>query len=440
MTSRPYRFIYEFDDLKAYEEFRVSPINWRQAGKIVRKITKAKKVPQAKAREFIRTLEKIHGFELNPLLVTVFAATTDYTKQDIPANITELFKKFTELMLGRWDEKKGLRQQYQTPLKDFVLTRLAYRMHSSRSVSIAKSDAIEIVRDELIRRGHEGDVSKLLDEIFERSGIFRLMDNDIEFRHHLLQEFFAGRGIPDTDTVYQLIQDDWWKRALIFHFGEKADNINLLAAAAKHNQGGDPERTIVTATTVGLALQACYLSPVEDKLEVWKWVVEALSISQEGAIKLVNVGGKFPISSFFNYYLYCRDSVALSHLRSNLDELMAWVNDTRLPDEAAQERHMYWLIIGLIESGEIRMAEALVKKFRPRDQELLTAIFLGCHLAKEIRPLSEDEKISAKNICSSLQPKVVHQLALVLKEWGSLLTELRNGELTAIEAQDEPDE
>lgn len=166
LTSRPYRFVYETPHLKKYDEFRISPINWKQAEKIVKRIAESKKVPQAQANEFLRRLEKIHGFEINPLLVTVFAATADYTKQDIPANITELFKKFTELMLGRWDERKGLRQQYQAPLKDFVLTRLAFHMHSTHQVSIDKSDAINIVSNELVRRGYEENVPNLLDEIF----------------------------------------------------------------------------------------------------------------------------------------------------------------------------------------------------------------------------------------------------------------------------------
>ena len=166
IASRPYRFVFDDPILKKFEQFNVSPISWKQAEKIVKRITEQKRVPQAQANEFLRRLEKIHGFELNPLLVTVFAATTEHTKQDIPANITELFKKFTELMLGRWDERKGLRQQYQAPLKDFVLTRLAFNMHTSRKVSISRIEANEIIRDELVQRGHEEDVPSLLDEIF----------------------------------------------------------------------------------------------------------------------------------------------------------------------------------------------------------------------------------------------------------------------------------
>ncbi len=433
VTARPYRFVSELSGLKQYEEFRISPINWKQAEKIVTKITESRKVPRAQSQEFLRRLEKIHGFELNPLLVTVFAATTDYTKQDIPANITELFKKFTELMLGRWDERKGLRQQYQAPLKDFVLTRLAFHMHSSRMASIARPDAIEIVRNELVRRGHTEDIPKLLDEIFDRSGIFRVMGNEIEFRHHLLQEFFAGRGIADPDTVPQLIHDDWWKRALIFYFGERADSISLLASSAKAAQGMEPGQLLEAATTVGLALQACYLSPVGEKLELWRWVVEALEISQAPAIKAFDADGKYPISTFFHFYLYARDSVSLSHLRANLEELKGWANATTLVKEDSSRHQMYWLIVGLIEAGDVSVAEDLIHDFHPADPRLLVAVHLGCHLANEIRPLPEKERAAARRICAALSNKVAPFVVQIRNEFGSALLEMRKGKVESLD-------
>ena len=93
-TARPYKVFADLKDFKTFEEYRVSPINWKQAAKIVHAVGHRKKLPEKTSHELLRRLEKIHGFELNPLLVTVFAATTDYSKQDLPANITELFKKF----------------------------------------------------------------------------------------------------------------------------------------------------------------------------------------------------------------------------------------------------------------------------------------------------------------------------------------------------------
>lgn len=201
ITARPYRFTAELNVLKSFDEFNISPINWKQAEKILHAVTAHRQVPKRQSQELLRQLEKIHGIELNPLLVTVFAATTDFTKQDLPANITELFKKFTELMLGRWDEKKGFKHQYQAPLKDFVLTKIAFSLHNSKVTSISRIEAEAIAKNELKKRGHDANVEDMLSEIFDRSGLFRIVGSEIEFKHHLLQEFFAGRGIESPEFI-----------------------------------------------------------------------------------------------------------------------------------------------------------------------------------------------------------------------------------------------
>ncbi|MDQ3184877.1 MAG: hypothetical protein M3Q16_00085 [Pseudomonadota bacterium] len=74
-----------------------------------------------------------------------------------------------------------------------------------------------------------------------------------------------------------------------------------------------------------------------------------------------------------------------------------------------------------------------MKKFAPEDGKLVTAIHLGCHLALEIKPLSLQEKKSAKDICDRLQNKVAPYLKQIMSEYGSTLLELRNGEITGLD-------
>jgi len=434
MTARPYKFLAEMEGLKNFEEYRVSPISWKQAEKIVSTVNAHKQFSREQSQEFLRRLETIHGIELNPLLITVFAATTDYTKQDIPANITELFKKFTELMLGRWDERKGFKLQHQASVKDFVLTKIAFHMHNHKMVAITSHEAEEIARRELLTRGHDAGVDALLEEIFERSGLFRIIGDRIEFRHHLLQEFFAGRGITTSEFIHTVLSDDWWKRALVFYFGDHPDGIGLLKSSAFSTNGSDPEKLLEAATTVGLALQACYLSPVTEKIEIWKWVVQALGLSQEYCLQKVDPTDKYPLTRFFHYYLYSRDSVALSHLKQNSQELCAWAvnqDDTSSGDE--EQKSLFWLAVGLIESGEISEAEKIVKKLSSDDGRYLTAISLGCHLAHEVRPLNSNEKIKAGQICEQIEKKVAPYRQQLINEFGSHLLEMRNGEVSAIE-------
>ena len=70
---------------------------------------------------------------------------------------------------------------------------------------------------------------------------------------------------------------------------------------------------------------------------MWKWVVHALEVSQFEAIHTADLSGKYPMSSYFHFYLYARDSVSLSHFRINLEELKPWA-ETR--NSAEGWRHL----------------------------------------------------------------------------------------------------
>ena len=440
LTARPYRNISELPQVSGFEEFRLSPISWKQAQKIVTRVSKNRKLPVATTRELLRRLEHVHGIELNPLLVTVFVATSDFDKQDVPANITELFKKFTELMLGRWDETKGLRLQHQAPLKDFVLTKLAFAMHSRRVTSIARIDAEALVTNELRLRGYESNAHELLDEIFERSGLFRIVDTDIEFRHHLLQEFFAGRGITNPDFLKLALVDEWWKRALVFYFGDNPGQVELLDAIKNAVAGVDSVKLYTAVTAIGLALQACYLSPVSAKLDVWKWVVKTLALNEEDYLSKQALVEKYPYMHFLSHYLFARDSVALTHLKANLDGLKNWVETSTDMNKKERDRAMFWLVVALVESGDIQGAQKLMRTFHPSDVRLLLAVHVGCYYAAAVRPIGLPQKKIAKEISTRISGAIKPHRDALLKEFGSLLLEVRKGKIEVIEAESPDDE
>lgn len=445
LSSRPYRFVQELAELREYDEFRISPISWRQAEKIFVRAQKGKALAASSSKEVLRKLERIHGIELNPLLVTVFAASSDFSKQDIPANITELFKKFTELLLGRWDERKGLKHQYQAPLKDFVVTKIAFHMHLNKLTAMLRSDLEGIVDEELKLRGYGAEGPELLSEILERSGLFKLIGEQVEFRHHLLQEFFAGRGIAASDFVMTVIHDEWWKRALVFYFGDNPARVDLLKSAMSSLSDVALPDLYEAATTVGLANQACYLSTVDEKLDVWRWVVHALCRARDATLATIDPYGRIPLTNYMGYYLYARDSVALSHLRSNVKELQEWCQitgakaaDREAAGKAAVEEPMFWLITGLVESGDIDAAGEVLLKYNSSDPRLLVAIHLGCYLAAHVRPIEPSQKGVAIEICKRFERKIAPYRKQLLSEWGSELIELRNGDIAAADDDKEP--
>ncbi|MCU7853656.1 MAG: NACHT domain-containing protein [Candidatus Thiodiazotropha sp. (ex Monitilora ramsayi)] len=435
LTSRPYKNILAIKELEGFHRVHIHPLSLKQAEKIIKCVqSKKHELPKEQSKELLRRIDQVHGIELSPLLITVFAATSDLSRKDIPANITELFKKFTELMLGRWDEEKGLSQQYHAPLKDFLLTKIAFTLHSDRQTKLSLSRLKDLITNELSIRGHSGDNEIITNELIYRSGLFRILDNEIEFRHHLLQEFFAGRGIDNNDFVAEIIDDDWWRNCIVFYFGDNPDDINNLLDITTTYKPRSSAYLMQAAITIGIALQASYLSPVDEKIDVWKWVVCALSSSEDGSLKaLSDTGSKTPITDFVMYYLSGRDAVALHNLEDFSEAILKWSENYSELESHSSDAHSFWLTVALIEIGRLDLAFNILKANSISNTNYLLACHLGSFLSKEIRIVSDSQRKYADKIINLLDVKVGHLKQNLLDELGSQLLEVRNQEVKVLE-------
>jgi hypothetical protein len=434
LTSRDYSIIKNLDPINNFIEYRISPISYKEVDLILKRFQKGKALSPESSKELLRRLQEIHGMELNPLLVTVFAATSDYARKDIPANITELFKKFTEIMLGRWDESKGLSQQFHAPLKDFVITQLGFEMHRRNATSIKLDEFRNIIQHELESRGHSANVANITEEIIYRSEIFRIVQNEVEFRHHLLQEFFAGRGIPSHDFLVSVITDEWWQRPIVFYFGENPGDSKSFKDVINSLKSMPKNEVFIAALTIGLAIQAAYLVKIDDRLELFNWVIDGLSKAKNEIFDVND--DDLPLSRFISYYLIGRDSVACSFVIDNLEKLIA---DIKKETNAIEELELknFWIIISLLESQALEEAEHLIKSFKPTDLRLILAIHLSCFITSNLRVVSKEHKKIAERIISFLDKKIMPLRKQLVKEYTSELLEIRKGELKAIENGDD---
>jgi len=387
ISSRPHSFLEREKGLSFFETWTISPIRYKQAEKIVRAISRQgkKQLSVAEAREVLRRLEQVHGVELNPLLVTVFAATSEHTRHDIPANITELFKKFVELMLGRWEEDKGLKQQYQAPMKDFLLRKIAFAMHRDKSTRISRSRFEHLIVNELASLGYSADRDQVLEEILGRSGLFRIVnDDELEFRHHILQEFFAGRGIESSDAIAEVISDEWWKLAIVFYFGENPNSASKLEDIVSGLPAALDRKVLTTAITIGLSAQACYLSEARRKIEIWKWVAGTfaeLDLRRNESEEMF-----FPLIMFLTFCMVSKDALALSNIKDSYDNLRLWMG------EQHSSARIFWLVMGLIEIGAYDLARNVLEEELPDEPEFILALDVQCQTVGNMRALISSER------------------------------------------------
>jgi hypothetical protein len=437
ITSRDYSSILELPELANFQRFTLTPIDLRQAEKILTRLKHGKALPVHAANEMLRQLHDVHGMDLSPLLVTVFIAASDFSRHDIPANITELFKKFTEMMLGRWDQRKGLSQQYQAQVKDFLLKRLGFHMHSNHLTSISLSECKTLFENNLKETGHQADLDILFDETIYRSSIFRIEGQNISFRHALLQEFFAGRGVPSTTFFQSVITDDWWKHAIIFHFGDKPEahgELTSLILNLASYEGVDLYRA---AVAIGLAVQACYLSKVTDKIKSINWVVQSLIKAKPGFVQAIQQEApELEFTAMLQYYYFGRDAVACKAIEDAASSIIE-ANLPQVGSSAEKDLEVFWYIVSLIQSGNFKRAQVFIKSFKPTDTKLLLSLHLGCFMIAHLKITPEEHKKIAEEICEFVQPKIAFLREQLLEEMKGMLLDVRKGKITLISSEEQ---
>lgn len=425
ITARNYSYITSAEVLTSYMRYNVAPIGVSQATKIIKNLGKKRLLERERMKEVMRQLESIHGFDLNPLVVTVFAASSDSSRRDIPSNITELFAKFTEFMLGRWDTEKGLSQQYEANLKALLLQRVAYRMHEQKTVRLPSSEFRAQIEHELQDLGvKEAKVDVLLDEILNRSTLLREGDGFTEFRHLLIQEYFAGRAIPDKTTLAKYSTDEWWRRALVFYFGSNPADESGLRALCDRDIASTPVELFNLGVTLGLAAQACYFVKIKPKTELIEWAMHALASATSVLLDDDN-NLQYPLHVFIYLYLVGRDAVA-AECSADIARKTA---PLPLSGDSTAELEEFWLIVALMESGHVASAFERIKRFKPSHLLPLLSLHMGAFLIEKIRGGTKEQKRMAKQIASHLQPIVGPLITKYLKEFKSRLIEIQRGEV-----------
>jgi hypothetical protein len=434
LTSRKHTFLKENEELSTYASYHLCPFSFEQAERLVTQITRSISRPVSEIPEILRRIKDVHGVDLSPLLVTILVATSDYNRQDIPANITELFKKYTEMMLGRWDKQKGLAQQIHAPIKDFLLKSLAFTMHQRRKVSLPLGECRTLFEQELQSRGHQADLNILFQEIVYRSGLVRISGDEIEFRHLLIQEFFAGRAVPSMEFLKSVVGDRWWTKAVVFYFGENPADSDSFLGVIQGLREPNAHKLYTAATALGLATQACYLSKVSEKAKALTWVVKTLASVKEPFIRAFGEAiGKEQSSllAFISYYLPGRDSVASKLISNIARELL----EGKKPEGESDEVHeamVFWALVGLVEIGELKVVEEFIRGYKPSDNRFLFGIHLGCYFVANLRLTSSAQKDVARRISARLSKKIRSLNFQLLDELKSLLLEERKGTIKAL--------
>lgn len=423
-SSRPLLLIREFVAVHNVPLYEISDFSLRQAGRIVQRATRGQPQAEAAAVEVLRRLQDVHGMKLSPLLVTVFAATPNFQTSDIPPNITSIFRKFANLMLGQWDAQKGLSQQFEYDLKHRILAGVAFAWHSNDQTEVTIDQFQKEVRAVLESIGYGAKSDELTDEIL-RSGLLALDGDRVSFRHMLFQEYFAGSAIQSYRDIESVVDSEWWRNAIVFAFGSRPDRGDELVLLTNGLDSRDARSQYPGAVTVGLALQACFMTPLDIRIQLFGHIVKMLAGCFCGVLKDAENGSPYPLNAFIYHFLEARGAVSSDLVKQMIQPALS-------ADEA--EYFEFLKLCGAIESGHIVEFEADVRAFEPKDERLLLGLHMLAYFVLKLKVSAPHERAPADRIIKAISPRIQPLINQIFKEFNGMVMELQQGKVKVLDA------
>ena len=216
----------------------------------------------------IQANERVRELAVNPLLLTVIALVHRY-RAKLPERRAELYEECVEVLLGYWDEARGVRGYALPDLtldagdKRSLLEPIAFWMQERALREIDQEMLLRQLRDLFLPLS--GDDRRLAGKRAEafvaiinaRSGLLQERGLGVySFSHLTFQEYLAARALAGREDFieYALSKagDPWWREALLLAAGYlstqgKARVTAFIRALMDYKDEAEPYHNLVLA-------------------------------------------------------------------------------------------------------------------------------------------------------------------------------------------------
>ena len=275
----------------------------------------------------------------NPMTVILLARLLNETQQEIPSNMTDLYAKYSELILGRWDEWKGLQSQKEYYALDNILMRLARIMIDEQRLFMSVDEVKSVFAEYLEKRNLDIDAQQLFNKMIDRCEIAYLdrTSQTLGFKHRSFTEFFYAKSfISDQSFVIdKRVFHVYWRNIFFFYFGLRKDCPNDLSAIFKMPTGSELEEW-VKIIHVSNYLLAAYTTPYH---VVEKGVRYIAVTAAELYRKIIKQGSETSFRNLpqmhllFLLQLFIRQGYSYSFFNKAIEDAALRIDDSTLEKE-----------------------------------------------------------------------------------------------------------
>lgn len=190
-TSRPLKKIDE--EVTIYAGARRFLLRQLSMGKLVAFVTKACEKLSVPKRLFedLQRSDLFKQLPHSPIAAALLSRLIAQNSNDLPSNLTELYNKSIENLLGRWDISKGGCTEKEYRDAERVSLDLADYIIGNQLIYISAEEARQRIMDWHKERNTETNLDTLLERVFEKSGLFTIEEESgiLSFRHRSFGEY-----------------------------------------------------------------------------------------------------------------------------------------------------------------------------------------------------------------------------------------------------------
>ena len=372
LTSRPIRNL-EFDKEFSHSVARYE-IRRLSIGEIMRYLDEICKRINLTTRiiDDIRRSPLFAQLPRSPLAAVLLGQILRDDPKDLPATLPELYAKYLELSLGRWDISKGLQSQQEYDVLRAVLMNLATYMLENELTSINATEFRGMIADYLRERNLNVTTDTVFQNAVDRSDILvRSRDQQIIwFKHRTFAEFLAASSYVQQGTVAPSVRafELYWSNIYYFACGELRDAPQLLAGLAALPPVDEQHRWFKPINMANYVM-AAYATPygvIEDA------VARSVHDAAELFCGIVSGDVESRFTNLSRMDLLCliqlivRDHYGFEFLRPALEKaaLKALEN---VSDEVTPY-YMFLLAVASIDAGSGDAFETLIEEYKAKKQ------------------------------------------------------------------------
>lgn len=169
----------------------------------------------------------------SPIAAILLANLLNENSKELPSNLTELYQKYSELMLGRWDMRKGLQEQKEYDATLSIILNIAKFFIENDLTAISITEAKNFFIDYLKERNLNINAHDLFDKVTTRSSILYVnyRSNILYFKHRSFVEFYYALykvKHPDVDFINDRVFSIQWRNIFFFYVGILRDCYDVL--------------------------------------------------------------------------------------------------------------------------------------------------------------------------------------------------------------------